>query len=236
MLNLRSSGAVILAALGALVNGIPVARAGVLDSTNITIDVPNTGLDGFAGPFANLQINLTSPTTADVTFTSLTNGGYIYLLGGHAAADLNINGGYTLGPVVEANAISGFQATFDANAPGNVSSFGKFDLSLNNTGGFDDAATSIGFTLTDTGAPWLTAAGVLSSDNAGYMAGVHAFACAEPACSSTSGAAISGFTANDDPPAAIPEPSTLALLGMALAGVAVIRQRYVRSRVGGGEG
>jgi hypothetical protein len=236
MLNLRSSGAVILAALGACVSSVPVARAGVLDSTNIAIGVPNAGLSGFTGPFANLQIDLTSPTTADVTFTSLTNGGYIYLLGGQAAADLNVNGTYTLGPVVEANAVSGFAATFGANAPGNVSSFGKFDLSLNNAGGFVDAATSISFTLTDTGAPWLTAAGVLSSDNAGYLAGVHAFACAEPGCSSTSGAAISGFAANDDPPAAIPEPSTLVLLGMALAGVAVIRQRYVRSRVGGGEG
>jgi hypothetical protein len=236
MLNLRSGGAVILAALDAFVSGIPAAHAGVLDSTNIAIGAPNTGLGEFAGPFANLRIDLTSTTTADVTYTSLTNGGYIYLLGGHAAADLNVNGSYTLGPVVEANAISGFRATFDANAPGNVSSFGKFDLSLNNSGGFDDAATSISFTLTDTGAPWLTAAGVLSSDNAGYLAGIHAFACAEPACSSTSGAAISGFAANEDPPAVIPEPSTLARLGVALAGVAVIRQRYVRSRVGGGEG
>jgi hypothetical protein len=232
MLNLRSSGAVVLATIGALVSGIPVARAGVLDSTNIAIGVPNTGLSGFAGPFANLQIDLTSPTTADVTFTSLTNGGYIYLLGGQAAADLNVNGTYTLGPVVEANAVGGFQATFDANAPGNVSSFGKFDLSLNNSGGFDNTATSISFTLTDTSAPWLTAAGVLSSDNAGYSAGVHAFACAEPGCSRASGAVISGFAANDDPPAVIPEPSTLALLGMGLAGVVLGHRRFTRSRVG----
>jgi hypothetical protein len=236
MLNLRSSGAVVLAALGACISSIPGARAGVLDSTNIAIGVPNTGLSGFARPFANLNIDLTSPTTADVTFTSLTNGGYIYLLGGQAAADLNVNGSYILGPVIETNAISGFGATFDANVPGNVSSFGKFDLSLNNSGGFDDAATSISFTLTDTGAPWLTAAGVLSPDNAGYLAGVRAFACAEPGCSRTSGAAISGFAANDDPPAVIPEPATLVLLGTALAGVAVIRQRYVRSRVRGVEG
>jgi hypothetical protein len=86
-----------------------------------------------------------------VTFTSLTHGGYLYLLGSQGAADLNVNGPYTLGPVIEANALSGFGASFDANVPGNVSSFGKFDLSLNNSDGFHGSATSISFTLTDTG-------------------------------------------------------------------------------------
>ena len=126
---------IIAVALCVLAARVPVAHAVVLDSTDIGITVANTGLSGFVGPFANLHIDLTSSTTANVTFTSLTNGGYIYLLGGGAAADLNVNGSYTLGPVVESNAISGFGASFDTNVPGNVSSFGKFDLSLNNVDG-----------------------------------------------------------------------------------------------------
>lgn len=221
--------AVALCVLGAKV---PVAHAVVLDSTDIAITVANTGLSGFVGPFATLHIDLTSTTTANVSFTSQTKGGYIYLLGGQAAADLNVNGSYTLGPVVESNAISGFGANFDANVPGNVSSFGKFDLSLNNVDGFHDTATSISFTLTDTGAPWATAAGVLTPDNAGYVAAVRAFACVQPGCSTTSGAVLSGFAANGDaPPDSIREPATLALLGTALVGFSVITRRYTPARV-----
>jgi len=230
--NLKSSAAIVAAAVGVFASGVPVARAVVVDSTDITIGVPNTGLSGFAGPFANLHIDLTSTTTATVTFTSLTHGGYLYLLGGQGAVDLNVNGPYSLGPVFEANAISGLGASFDANAPGNVSGFGKFDLSLNNTDGFHDSATSISFTLTDTGAPWSSAAGVLTLDDAGFLAAVHAFACAEPGCSRDSGAAESGFAGNGNaPPDTIPEPATLAVLGTALVGVGVVRRRYAHQPV-----
>jgi hypothetical protein len=95
----KSRAAVVAAAVGVFATGVPVARAVVLDSTDIAIGVPNTALGGFAGPFANLHIDLTNTTTATVTFTSLTHGGYLYLLGGQGAADLNVNGPYTLGPV-----------------------------------------------------------------------------------------------------------------------------------------
>jgi hypothetical protein len=229
--SLKSSTVIVAAAVGVFANGVPVARAVVLDSTDIAISEPNTGLSGFAGAYANLHIDLTSSTTASVTFTSLTHGGYLYLLGGQGAADLNVNGPYTLGPVLEANALSGFGASFDANVPGNVSSFGKFDLSLNNSDGFHDSATTIGFTLTDTGAPWSSAAGVLTPDDAGFLAAVHAFACAEPGCSRDGGAAVSGFAGNGNaPPDRIPEPETLAVLGTALVGFGVVRRRYSHYR------
>jgi hypothetical protein len=127
---------------------------------------PKEGIPSSVAP----EIQYRSTTAASVTFTSLTHGGYLYLLGGQGAADLNVNGPYTLGPVIEAIALSGFGASFDANVPGKVSSFGKFDLSLNNSDGFHDSATSLGFTLNDTGAPWSSAAGVLTPDDAGFLA------------------------------------------------------------------
>jgi hypothetical protein len=215
-------------AFGALAFSVPVANAVVLDSTDITIGVPNAALSGFTGPYANLHVDLTSSTTADITFTSLTNGGFIYLMGDGGTADLNVNGTYILGPVTESNSTGGFTPSYKSNTPGNLSSFGAFSLSLNTDGGFTQAATTISFTLTDTGVPWSTAAGVLTPNSDGYMAGVHAFACAEPGCSTTSQAAVSGFAVNGDPlPARIPEPETLVLLGSALAGFGVVRRRGI---------
>ena len=55
---LKSRTAVVAAAVGVFASGVPVARAVVLDSTDIAIGVPNTALSGFAGPFANLHIDL----------------------------------------------------------------------------------------------------------------------------------------------------------------------------------
>ena len=98
---------------------------------------------------------------------------------GKGTADLNVNGSYTLGPVTESNRKAGFAPSFKSNTPGNLSSFGSFDLSLNINGGFPQAAT------TDTSALWSTAAGVLIPNNDGFVAGVHALACNEPGCGAT---------------------------------------------------
>ena len=56
MPKLKSSAVTLAAAVGVLLSGVPVARAVVLDSTDIAISVQNAGLSGFSGPFANLHI------------------------------------------------------------------------------------------------------------------------------------------------------------------------------------
>jgi hypothetical protein len=176
------------------------------DQSTITLSAPNSALSGFTGPYATVTIDLTTSTTATVTLDSLTNGGYVYLMGSQGAADLNVNGTYTLGPVTETNSFSGFTSSFKANNPGQVSSFGMFKLSLDNNGGFTDSATKISFVLTDTSGTWASAANVLSPNSGGYDAAMHAFACATP-CTVSEGAAVSGY-------ASTPEPATMLRHGI----------------------
>ena len=79
------------------------------DVTLYSIDAPNSALSSFTGPYASLQVNLTSPTTANLTFTSLDNGGYTYLMGATGSADINVNAAsWTLSALNGTNSISGF--------------------------------------------------------------------------------------------------------------------------------
>jgi len=190
-----------------LAAGAPRAMADSI--ITYAVGAPISALSPYTGPYATVEVDLTSSTTATITFTSLTNGGNIYLLGDGGTADLNVNGSYTLGTVTESSSISGFGATYKNNTPGNVSSFGVFNLSLNNKGGFKGSATSVIFTLTNTGGTWTSASDVLVANADGNVVAVHAFVCAEPGCSTSSNATLTGF-------ATVPEPASAALLALGL--------------------
>ncbi len=62
------------------------------------LDTGNSAISGYTGPYASVDVNLTSATMATITFTSLTNSGNIYLMGGGGSVGVNVNA--TVGPLV----------------------------------------------------------------------------------------------------------------------------------------
>ena len=206
------------ALFGALTFAGPAARADLIE----TIDAPNTPMSGFTGPFATVDIKAIDANHAKITFTSLTTNGITFLMSHGGAADLNVNGAYTLGKVIEANGLPGFNPTFSANIPGNVGGFGNFNLSLDNTGKYKHSADSIKIHISNTTGLWTSDAAVLVSNAGGFNAAMHAFACTAP-CTTSAGAIAKGFAARK-----VSEPASLVLLATALAGISVLYRRRQR--------
>jgi hypothetical protein len=189
------------------------------DATMITIDLPDSGLAAYPGPYATVTINRTSSTQATVTFTADSNSQYQYLMGGNDAVDLNVNGTYSVGSISETK-LSGFStATTSVGTNDNVDGFGHFNLNLSNSDGFTSSATVISFVLTATGATtWLTASSVLAPNASKHDAAIKAFACSEP-CLSTETAVPGGFASNS------PEPASMLLFGTGLLAIGTVVRR-----------
>ena len=79
----------ILAMLVAFVAAAVPARA---NSISFDLGLPNAGIAGLAGPYANVIINLLDATHAQVTFQSYDG----YVMGNGSSAALNVNGNVTV--------------------------------------------------------------------------------------------------------------------------------------------
>jgi VPDSG-CTERM motif len=188
------------------------------------LSVGNSGISGFAGPYAHVSITLTSSTTATVTFTSLTNNGNIYLMGDGGSVALNVNAAsFSVGPIVGTNAGTGFTPgplTFAGG--GTEDGFGGFNLTINSFDGFTHSSDTITFTLTNLSGTWASQADVVTVNGFGFDAAAHIFVTTAPANASNS-ALATGFAA--EPGVGVPDGgTTVMLLGAGLGALGMVRR------------
>ncbi len=207
-------------ALGALCAIALAAQPAKANIITYTLGAANPGISGYTGPYGTVQINLTSSTSATITFTALdSSGGQHFLFGDGGSVGLNVNGTFSVSGIT---APTGPQQGANAPGPwtvtsGNEDGFGHFNLSLDNFDGFSSAVRTVSFTLTDLLGTWGSASDVLALNSQGLLAAAHIFV----ANADYSNTGATGYAADSVPDGS----STVALLGGALAGIGVIRRK-----------
>jgi len=227
----------VIAGAAALIAALAGGAANA-DVISFNLTTGNQAISGFTGPYANVSVNLTAPTLATITFTSLTNSGNIYLLGDGGSVAVNVNAAsWTLGSISGSNAGTGFTpGPYSDGGSGNEDGFGSFNQTINSFDGYTHSSDTISFTLTDTSGTWANAAAVLTNNTGGAAAGAHIFVTTSPA-DAANGAIVTGFAAGVEtgfppppppPPPGVPEPASIALLGIGLLGLGVVGTRRRR--------
>ena len=209
-----------------VVFGVQQANANFMSSLN----VPNSAISPFTGPYGFVNITLVNSTTAAVTFTSNTVGGNIYLLGGAQGTDLNVNGTATASDFMfsQAGQTGGFTAPSEVGqGSGNVDGHGTFNLTIDYFDGFKHAFNSVDFTLTATGGTtWASDSDVLAPNADGFDAAAHIFVTSAPAVQSN-GAIATGF-AGEVPPNNVPDNGATAMfMGLGLTALGLVRRFFI---------
>jgi hypothetical protein len=227
----KSSRALRLTAAAALLFAFG-AMSALAEMETITLTTANSGLNTGSmgcctGPYATVAVNRTSTTSATVTFMSLTNGGFTYLIGSQNGAAVNVNGTATVSGITGSNPYPGFLAAgLSDGGASQMDGFGNFNESIAFFDGFTHTVDTLQFTLTATGTTtWGSVGNVLTPNAGGSEVAIHGFSCKTP-CNASEGATSTGFAAGT---ATVPEPTSLGLSGV-LIGFLAIGGRMIRQR------
>jgi hypothetical protein len=190
-----------------------------------SLNVGNTGINTFPGPYGTVTINLVDSTTATVTFTSNTVNGNIYLFGDGSSAALNVNATtFSVSGITGTNSGTGFTPGPFTSQIGNqqVDDQGVFNLTINSFDGFTHSSDTISFTLTNISGTWSSAANVLAFNADGRDAAAHIFVTSSPA-NAANGAFSTGFAG--ETAGGVPDGgTTVMLLGAALGALGMARR------------
>ncbi len=201
------------------------AAVAAADIVTYQLTTGNSAISGYTGPYATVSVNLTTSTTATITFSSLTNSGNIYLLGDGGSVGLNVNGAVTVSNITGSNIGTGFTpGPFSLGGAGNEDGFGSFNFTINSFDGYGHSSSTITFTLTKTSGTWASASNVLAPNANGWVAAAHIFVTTLPANAGSNGgnALATGYAVNGPP---VPIPPTALLLGSGLLGIIALGVR-----------
>ena len=194
-------------------------------ATTVTFSLSNgnPAIAGYTGPYGHVDVTQTSSTTATIVFTADSNGGFSYLFGAQGAIGLNFNAGSV---VVNTSSVAFGAEGLSLGGEANEDGHGSFNFTLDNFDGFTNAFSTITLTVTCTSCNWLAdSSNVLTPNDNGNSVAAHIFV-AGATCPPNS-ACATGYATNG-PNEAVPEPTTMLLLGTGLVGVAGVARRRFR--------